>query len=92
MPSLVATTSALVVIVHTNPTLDGRSCFHPPSIFFVINLFTTNYMVPNALTFPNYRLFKFIKKKKIDLLLGVPKSGVLEQIEIYFSKIDQQIF
>ena len=45
-------------------------------------------MVPNTWTFPIYILFKFRNKE----ISGVPLSGLLEKVVIYFSKIDLQIF
>ena len=55
---------------------------------FVITLIAVNYMVPNTWTFPIYILFKFRNKE----ISGVPLSGLLEKVAIYFSKIDHQIF
>ena len=48
-----------------------QCCFNPTSYhFLLITLITANYMVPNTWTFPNYILFKFRRRKKLQFLVG----------------------
>ena len=48
--------------------------------------------IVDSLTFPKYIYCLNLETKKIKFLLGVPLSAPLENVEIYFSKIDLKIF
>ena len=62
----------------------GRIC--PPTTYFVVK-HLKHIERHNFLTFPKYGFQTDLYKKKLNLL-GVHLSGPLENVEIYFSKID----
>ena len=64
----------------------------PPTTYFVVKRLKHIERPCNFLTFPKYGFQTDLWIKKFNFLLGVPLSSPLENVEIYFSKIDIEIF
>ena len=63
----------------------------PTTTYFAVKRLKHIERSCNFLTFSKYG-FQTDLSKKFNFLLGVPLSGPLENVEIYFSKIDIKIF